>query len=215
MILVVGGIKGGSGKTTIATNLAQIRAWGYRVLLVDADDQGSSYDWSLQRDHMGYGIKSLKNSSVITTIKLTGKHIHTTLYKMKEDYDDIIVDTGGRDTVSQRSALCIADKFLIPFKPRSMDIWTIGSVRQMLNECVNYTLKSYAFINQADFKGSDNNDAFNVIQAAGDIECLPIFIGNRKSFCNASASGLGVHEVVPRDEKACNEIKSLYDAIYV
>ena len=184
MLLVVGGIKGGSGKTTIATNLCQMRAAaGKKVLLVDADDQRSAYDWSLQRDNSNYG-----KSAVITTICLSGKSVYTNLLKMQGDYDDIIIDTGGRDTSSQRAALCAADKFIIPFKPRSIDVWTIGSVKTLINECVNPKLKSYVFINQADAKGKDNEDALDVLRECQDVECISLFIGNRKSFGNAAAS---------------------------
>jgi chromosome partitioning protein len=46
MILVTGGIKGGSGKTTVAINLAVMRARaGFDVLLIDADDQESASDF--------------------------------------------------------------------------------------------------------------------------------------------------------------------------
>ena len=60
MIVVCGGIKGGSGKTTVAINLAVIRALdGYDVLLVDADDQETATDFTRQRnertgDQAGY-----------------------------------------------------------------------------------------------------------------------------------------------------------------
>jgi chromosome partitioning protein len=213
MLLVVGGIKGGSGKTTIATNLCQMRAAsGKKVLLVDADDQQSSYQWSLHRDETGLGHTTLEHGFV--TICLSGKSIYSNLLKMRGDYDDIIVDTGGRDTTSQRSALCDADKFLIPFKPRSIDIWTIGSVSRIITECMNKNLKSFVVINQADPKGKDNEDALGVLKECQEVECLPMFIGNRKSFGNAAAEGLGVHELFPKDEKACKEIKDLYDAIY-
>lgn len=51
MIVVCGGIKGGSGKTTLATNLAVIRAAaGHDVLLVDADDQETASDFTIQRN---------------------------------------------------------------------------------------------------------------------------------------------------------------------
>ncbi|HYO90311.1 MAG TPA: ParA family protein, partial [Pyrinomonadaceae bacterium] len=51
MIIVVGGIKGGSGKTTVATNLAVIRsAEGHDVLLIDADDQETSTDFTIIRN---------------------------------------------------------------------------------------------------------------------------------------------------------------------
>lgn len=218
MIIVVGGIKGGSGKTTIATNLAQLRAQeGFKVLLVDADEQQSAWDWSQQRDHAGLGLNSLgqPHRCAIVTVCMTGKSVYSNLIKMRSDYDDIIVDTGGRDTTSQRSALCEADKFLMPFKPSSIDIWTAPSIKRMVNECTNHRLKSYAFICQADPKGKDNDDALKALQSYDDIVCLDCHIGNRKAFRNAAAEGFGVHELNPRDDKACKEIKDLYDRIYV
>lgn len=217
MILVVGGIKGGSGKTTLATNLCQMRAQdGYKVLLVDADSQQSAYDWSLQREEKGLGFKTLSGRhNQFVTICLHGKPVYSNLVKMRVDYDDIIVDTGGRDTQSQRYALCEADKFLIPFKPRSIDIWTIGHVKNLINECTNSRLKSYVVINQADPKGRDNADALGVLAECSEFECLPNFIGNRKVFGNAAAEGLGIHELYPRDEKACKEMTDLYEQIYV
>lgn len=215
MLLVVGGIKGGSGKTTIATNLCQMRAAnGYKVLLVDADEQKSAYDWALQRDSAGLSLNSFKNSTAFVSICLSGKAVYSNLVKMREDYDDIIVDTGGRDTTSQRAALCDADKFLLPFKPSSIDIWTMGGVKQMISECVNPKLTSYAIISQADHKGMDNSEALEILREFEEITCLPFFIGNRKAFRNAAAEGLGVHELVPRDDKACKEMKALYDEIY-
>src|SRR6185312_4138150 len=128
MILVCGGIKGGSGKTTFATNLTVMRSIdGKKVLLIDADEQKSSSDWVDQREAM-------KIDTSWTTVQLSGKAIHSQIVRFKQDYDDIIVDVGGRDTTSQRSALTVADVFLIPFKPRSLDIWTIGSVINLVSE---------------------------------------------------------------------------------
>lgn len=216
MLIVVGGIKGGSGKTTIATNLCQMRAASSnKVLLVDADEQRSSCDWSIQRDENIGSFKTLKsNHATFTTVCMSGKSVYSNLIKMRSDYDDIIVDTGGRDTTSQRSSLCDADIFLIPFKPRSIDIWTIGSVKKIISECSNSKLKSFAFINQADSVGSDNEDALDILRECEEFQCLPFFIKNRKAFSNAAASGLGVNELIPKDLKACEEIKMLYDYIY-
>jgi chromosome partitioning protein len=210
MILVVGGIKGGSGKTTLATNLTVIRALeGKKVLLIDADEQRSASDWADQRESLGI-------TTPWTTIQLAGKSIYAQIQKMVGDYEDIIIDVGGRDTTSQRSALTIADVFLVPFKPRSLDIWTIGSVKRMISEitAVNPKLKSYAVINQGDAKGSDNIDALDIIAECPDLACVPTSIGQRKSFANAAADGLGVIELKNSDKKATQEIRALYEIVY-
>lgn len=210
MIIVFGGIKGGSGKTTLATNICQMRASdGFKVLLIDSDDQKSAYDWSLVRES-----SDLKPS--FPTICLGGTYLHKTILKMKDDYDDIIIDAGGRETTSQRSALSCADKFIVPFKPRSLDVWTRGAVKSLVNDFVssNPKLKSYSLINQSDPKGKDNEISIEALDECEGIERIPVLIGNRKSFCNAAADGMGVHELKIKDEKACMELKILYDYIY-
>lgn len=96
MILVVGGIKGGSGKTTIATNLATMRAIeGKKVVLVDADEQRSASDWADQRTQLGITVPQY------LTVSLCGKGLYAQVEKLRPDYDDIIIDVGGRDTTSQ------------------------------------------------------------------------------------------------------------------
>lgn len=215
MLLVVGGIKGGSGKTTLATNLTVMRASaGKKVLLVDADEQGSASDWVEQRT---YQQENNTDRASWVTIKLSGKMIHSQLQKMKSDYDDIIIDTGGRDTTSQRSSLICADQFLLPFKPRSIDIWTMGSVRRMISEiqAVNPNLKCSIVINQADAKGSDNKDSHEILSEFPEIQCLNVMIGNRKAFSNAASDGLGVAEMVNKDPKALKEMSDLYKLIYI
>ena len=161
MIIVVGGIKGGSGKTTIATNLAVMRSIGKKVLLVDADEQKSAWDWSQQRDCLSV----CRLLGTFATVCMSGKSIYNNLKKLEQDYDDIIVDTGGRDTSSQRSVLCIASKFILPFKPSSIDIWTFGPIKQILNEvlCFNKDMQTFGVISQADPVGKDNQEAMETL----------------------------------------------------
>lgn len=210
MILVVGGIKGGSGKTTIATNLAIIRSSnGKKVLLVDADEQKSASIFANQRDVLGVETKW-------STIQLAGKTINAQLMRLESDYNDIIIDVGGRDTTSQRSALTVADVFLIPFKPRSYDVWTIGQVKTVITEMkvANPNLKVFAFINQSDAKGSDNEDSLSILNECEEFTCLKHTIGNRKTFGSSSSDGLGVTEVKNPDKKAVREMLDLYELIY-
>jgi chromosome partitioning protein len=75
---------------------------------------------------------------------------------------------------------------------------------------VNPNLSAYTFINRADPRGSDNEEASEVIKETSQLEFIPCTIGMRKAFGNAAASGLGVVEVKPKDTKAYNEIITLY-----
>jgi chromosome partitioning protein len=210
MIVVVGGIKGGSGKTTIATNLAVLRAHeGKKLLLVDADEQRSSSIFSSQRDVQDIQPKWL-------TVQLAGLTLHAQVSRLKADYDDIIIDVGGRDTTSQRSALVVADIYLVPFKPRSFDVWTLADVKTIIREMklANPKLKAYTFINQADPKGSDNEDALTILKECEELQCINLTVGNRKTFGNSSSDGLGIIEVKHPDKKAVNEIQELYNCVY-
>jgi chromosome partitioning protein len=210
MIVVIGGIKGGSGKTTIATNLTVIRSLeGKKVLLVDADEQKSASNWSLQREIAGH-------QTPWVTIQLDGPSVRNQINKMAADYDDVIVDVGGRDTRGQRSALVVADIFVVPFQPRSLDIWTIPDLKNLISEIssVNEKLKSFALINRGDAIGNDNNAAIEILKDCPFLTCLPMIIGQRKSFANAATDGLGVKEMKIQDKKAISEMQSLYDHIY-
>jgi len=211
MKLVVGGVKGGTGKTTISTNLAVMRAsMGKKVLLVDGDEQKSTSIWANQRDVLGI-------KTTWSTVPLAGKDIFYQVPRMQHDYDDIIIDVGGRETRSLRAAVSIADIFLVPFKPRSLDIWTLGDVKSVIAEMrpANPNLIVYAVINQADSKGSDNEGTLSILQECEEIKCLPITIGSRKAFANAASDGLGVTEMKNPDRKAVLEIQMLHDMIYL
>lgn len=212
-IIVVGGIKGGSGKTTLSTNLAVVRSLekGNKVLLVDADEQRSACDWAEHRESLGI-------PTPWTTISLLGASVRNQLMKMAKDYDDIIIDTGGRDTTSQRSALTMADLFLIPFQPRSLDVWTLGSVSSLVNEIktVNPNLKAFAVLNRGDVQGSDNSGAAEILKEkeSEGIFYLTETVCQRKAFANAIAEGLGVVELKIPDKKAIAEIKQLCKALF-
>lgn len=224
MITVIGGIKGGSGKTTIATNLAVMRAAHTKVLLVDADEQKSAWDWSQQRDHLLTPVLNPSNHYTqagqpaphltFSTVCMSGRAIYSNLLRMKDDYDDVIVDTGGRDTTSQRAAISVADILILPFKPSSIDIWTMVPIKAILNECLNTRLKVFAIICQADAKGKDNEEAITILNEFQNVTILKHMIGNRKAFRNAAAEGLGVIELYPHDKKATQEMEQLYYSIY-
>ena len=207
MIYTVGGIKGGSGKTTIATNLTVwLSSRGRDVLLVDADDQETATDFTVWRSELRDG------DTGYTAIQLSDSAVRTEVLKLEPKYDDIVIDTGGRDTASQRAALTIAQVFLLPFIPRSFDIWTLEKVTALIEEIrpINPGLKILAFLNRSDPRGSDNLGASGLLNESDDFTFLDAPLGNRKAFANAAAMGLGITEVKPRDKKAISELDALF-----
>ena len=211
MIIVAGGIKGGSGKTTIATNLAVIRSTeGHDVLLVDADDQETSSDFTLLRNEKAAG------NAGFTCIKLTGPAVRTETQRLADKYADIVIDTGGRDTTSQRAALAVADVLLVPFIPRSFDVWTLEKVGEIVEEMrqANPDLTALTFLNRADPRGHDNAEAAEVLRDSPALSFIATPLGNRKAFSNAAAQGLAITELKPQDDKATREFLMLYRHVF-
>jgi len=209
MIITIGGIKGGCGKSLIATNLTVIRSYNEnKVLLVDGDEQGTSGDWTDHRT--GLGIKT-----PWTAVRLKSNAVRSEVLKLQQNYDDIIIDCGGRDTASLRAALTVSDVFLVPFQPKSFDIWTAAKVAELVLEAtsLNPKLKTYVFINCAATRGSDNKDAMAILEKIEGLILLQETVGLRKAFSNATAEGLGVIEI-KTDKKAINEINALHNAIF-
>jgi chromosome partitioning protein len=210
MILAVGNIKGGVGKTLLAVNIAVALAQrGRDVLLIDGDEQASAATFARIR-------AELPVKAGFTTIQLQGAAIRQQMRQLAGKYDRIIIDVGGRDTGSLRAALTVADAILIPFQPRSVDLWTAAEMSALIGEArhVNECLRAYAVLNLADPQGSDNAEAAAALAMIEGIEALPFVVVRRKAFPNAFSSGLSVFEQERKDLKAVDEMLSVVGALY-
>jgi hypothetical protein len=80
--------------------------------------------------------------------------------------DEIVIDVGGRDTSSLRAALTVSDAILIPFQPRSVDLWAGVQIAALVAEAreVNDQLRACSFINMADAQGHDNGEALEALK---------------------------------------------------
>lgn len=206
MITVIGGIKGGTGKSIIAANLSALLAnRGKDTLLVDGDAQGTTWLWSNTRN------ESLPEADGLTCIQLQGKAARTEVLKLASKYDEVIVDCGGRDTTTQRAALTVADLLLVPFPPRGPDVWTTEDLSNLVGEVhtVNEDLKVWAFINRADSQGGDNRAASEIINEYENITLIKAKVGNRKAFPNAHTQGLAVFEAKSVNSQAVAELEVL------
>lgn len=209
MIYTIGGIKGGSGKTTLAVSLTVLLARaGSDVLLVDADNQGTASDFSSWRG------ETLGNTGY-TSIKLSGLAVRNEVLKMKPKYDHIVIDAGGRDTASQRAAMAVSNFLLVPFAPKSFDMWTLEQVEQLVNEMeiANPNLQAYAVLNKVDYNKKDIEEGRNYIEESAILKVLQNTLNERKAFANAAAEGLIVMEHKPKNRKAIAELQALFDEI--
>lgn len=199
MIVVIGGIKGGAGKSTIAVNLAVARASRHQVLLIDGDHQQTTTKWLRQRD-LAYP----DSSPNLDYLRSAGAGARDDIITATPQYEDIIIDVGGMDSVTQRAALSVADLLMIPIQPRSADLWALAEICLVITDIltINPQLKSGAFINRAFSRGSDNDDAMKLIDATTGIDLIPLKIGDRKAFSNSFSEGLTVPESQPIDRQA-------------
>ena len=162
MILTVGNVKGGVGKTTLAVNIAISRALAGRdVLLVDGDEQGTAAAFTDLR-------AAALGAPGYTAVILQGAALRTQVRQLASKYDDIVIDVGGRDTGSLRAALTVADTLLIPVQPRTFDVWSVEQMAELVREAraINERLRALAVLNAADAAGKDNDEAAAALAAA-------------------------------------------------
>lgn len=210
MITVIGGIKGGSGKSTFATTFTYLKAVKEKkkILLIDIDEQKTSSDWNNQRL-----FSSKKFETPWTTVYCKGDQIKRRISESIHRYDEIIIDSPGRDSQGQRDALTLADLFIIPVKPRSFDSWTIDQVHDLVfrMKTVNQKLRAIAFVNQADSFGVNTQDTQSLISEK--MICCQTTIGNRIAISNLQSEGGTVFDVSGH-KKAKEEFLRIYDEIF-
>lgn len=213
MILLVGSEKGGTGKTTIATNLAALRAAECDVLLVDSDKQGTASVWSATRSE--YGLEPS-----ITCVSKLGPSTGFDIVKLKDKFSTIIVDAGGRDSVEMRSAMVIADRMVLPIRPSQFDVWTLTTMDQLVQDARargNESLSPLLCINLASPHPSVK-EALEVIDLVREFETFSVastIIHERTAFRRAAREGCSVSELVEGDNrKAIHEITTLYNEIF-
>jgi chromosome partitioning protein len=211
MIVAVLGEKGGTGKTTLATNLAGMRAadgQGHDVLLVDADRQGSASYWAEKRSDTHPQLPTVQS------VQKFGGGLMRTVRDMERRYSDLVIDAGAGDSREVESALRVAEVAVIPVQPAGLDVWTLGLIDDRVGEAlaVNPTLVAYVVLNRTSPhpKDTDADEARDAIAGCRHVQLADGEICDRVAIKRAAPAGLTVMEYKPFDAKAADELQQLY-----
>jgi chromosome partitioning protein len=181
MIYVVANTKGGTGKTTIAVHLAVWLACRGKCLLIDTDKQASAASWASWR-------RDLALTHNPNTVILLNDAVYKEGRAIIADYDDAVIDAGGRDNAGMRYALTLADTLIVPISHSDLDTSAWIDPRRRPPKDI------YEFMGEQ------------------DIHILKTVISERVAFVYATNRGLTVFEIKD-DPLAAREIVSLFQEI--
>nr|WP_228736605.1 ParA family partition ATPase [Xanthomonas euvesicatoria] len=179
--------KGGVGKTTLAVNLAaSLTRDGSRVLLIDADPQGSALDWAAARD----------GEPLFSVVGFPRPTVHKDIAQLGQGYEHIVIDGPPRVTDLARSAIMAADVVLIPVQPSPYDIWAADEVVKLIEEARVYkgALKAAFVVNRKIVNTAIGRDVGEAL-AAYPVPALAASVTQRVVFAEAVARGQAVHEI--------------------
>lgn len=209
MIVLLGGQKGGSGKSTIAMNIGALLATrGQDVLMVDGNPtQGTLSNWCARRE--------LTDLPQLTYVEKSG-NIFKTLDSLRDKYDHVIVDTGGQDSKEFRTAMLAADVLLTPIKPTQADAETLVYVSTLVEQAqeMNADIKCYIVVSQArpNPKVKAVDETRELVAGLDLFSVTESVINNRKSYEDGVSAGASASEM--GDKKAALEIESLVNEVF-
>lgn len=212
MIILIGGEKGGTGKTTLATNIATMRILkGHDALLIDTDKQGSSSAWSIIRDDKGIKPR-------VPSVQKFGANLTNDVKDLQSRYEDIIIDAGGRDSIELRASMIAAEIMYIPVQASQFDIWTLSIMNDLVKQAraLNPRLIARVIINRAATNPSisETQEAKDVHNDFEELTFSDCTLKERISFRKAAKSGICIEELEKKDAKAGLEINNLYKEIF-
>lgn len=191
--------KGGSGKTTIATNLAfALKRANANVLLVDADQQGSARDWN-----------EANSGELLPVVGLDRETLPKDLQAISGGYDWIVIDGAPQIAKLSAAAVRAADLVLIPVQPSPYDIWACADLVDLIaarQEATGGTPKA-AFVISRSIKNTKlSGEVAEALKEYG----FPVFESvttQRVAYPTSASRGATVYDE-PSDE-AAREIEAI------
>jgi len=193
--IAIVGQKGGTGKTTLAENLAVAATEARQsVAVIDLDPQTTATNWGDRR-----------KAETPTVVSCQVARLRFVLSEAKKNGVQLVfLDGPGKNAEATLEAAKAADLILI--QPIINDIETLPAFRDLLR--VAGDKPALVIINNAPIQGSRHTHAQEAAQQAGFMVC-PIVIFHRAAVYDSPLPGLAVQEYEP-DGKAAQELTQLY-----
>jgi len=211
MIITVGSNKGGTGKTTTATNIAVALATKHKdVCLVDADFQRSASKWHQDREKGGF----------LTKIPLIEKHdnISSTVEELNKKFDYVIVDVAGRNSREMITSLSVSDILIAPHQASQLDLDTIQELDSQVTRIkdLNPSLKAYILHTMANTNSTvrikERQDFQEYLLDFPNVQLLNSCCYYRKIYRDVIPLGQSVTE--SSNSKAQQEIENLINEVF-
>jgi chromosome partitioning protein len=200
LVITVAQQKGGTGKTTLAANLAAALAADRRVAVLDIDPQRSLTRWHELR------AARAKPAPAITGANVSGWRLGAELDRLRRAHDVVLIDSPPHIDTDARLAVRAADLVLVPLQPSLPDVWAVEGT---LNLAAAEKRPVAIVLNRVPAT-SRLRDSIAAQLTGRGLRLLPTGIGNRAGFANAFAEGLGITEAAPRSTGA-RELRALLD----
>lgn len=206
MITMVGNLKGGTGKSTIAFNLAVwLKQQHCQSLCFDLDPQQTLKDLATVRADIGVEPLLEVETSVEKFIK-----------QARQLSQEILVDVGASDMTAMRLALRYAHRVVIPLVPSQADVWATQRFLSIIKKAragLHTNIQVLAVLNRADDIEEDSIEAEQALDALRIIQRLPIRLYYRSLYRQALAEGMAVFELQPNGN-AAQEVETLANLLY-